>query len=90
VQTRADGDRSVLTVTDDGPGFSDEARTHAFERFWRDDPARSRDGTGLGLSIVRALVERAGGSIVLSNEPGGGGLVTVWFRSTASTDADSC
>ena len=90
VQTRVDGARSVLTVTDDGPGFSDAARTHAFERFWRDDPARSRDGTGLGLSIVRALVERAAGSIVLSNEPGGGGLVTVWFRSTASSDADSC
>ncbi len=88
VRSRTEGERSALIVGDDGPGFSEEARAHAFERFWRDDPSRSRDGTGLGLSIVRALIERVGGSITLANAPSGGALVTVLFRRTPPPRSD--
>ncbi|MGH7709106.1 MAG: sensor histidine kinase, partial [Vulcanimicrobiaceae bacterium] len=69
----------VLRVTDDGPGFSEEALAHAFDRFWQDDTVRSRDGSGLGLAITRALVTQSGGGIELANRPTGGGLVTVRF-----------
>jgi signal transduction histidine kinase len=55
----------VVRVTDDGPGFPPDFRDHAFERFTRADPSRSRlsGGTGLGLAIARRLVEAHGGQI---------------------------
>lgn len=61
----------TVLVQDDGPGFSRDALAHAFERFWRDDAARSDSGTGLGLAIARSIVETSGGRILLANTPRG-------------------
>jgi len=69
----------TLAVEDDGAGFSQPALSHAFDRFWRDEEARSTEGSGLGLSIARAIVERAGGTISLVNRDGGGARVTMTF-----------
>jgi two-component system OmpR family sensor kinase len=54
-----------LVVADDGPGMDDETAAHAFERFYRADPSRSRasGGSGLGLSIVAAIVAAHGGTV---------------------------
>ena len=53
----------------------------AFERFTVADPARTKtasSGTGIGLAIVRAVVERAHGSVSAQNNAGGAGAtVTV-------------
>jgi signal transduction histidine kinase len=46
------------SVRDEGPGFRDDFKQHAFERFSRADPARSGHGAGLGLAIVD-LIARA-------------------------------
>jgi two-component system, OmpR family, sensor kinase len=64
----------LLSVTDEGPGLSPEAADRLFERFYRGDPARSRDtgGAGLGLSIVAAIVEAHGGTVTASSPDGGG------------------
>lgn len=69
----------ALNVEDDGAGFSEEALKRAFDRFWRDDEARSTEGSGLGLAIARAIVEKAGGTIALGNQDGGGARVTMTF-----------
>lgn len=61
-----------LIISDKGPGFSEQALSHAFDRFWKDDTARGRDGTGLGLSIAKTAVERLGGSIRIRNLEGSG------------------
>jgi signal transduction histidine kinase len=64
---------AVLTVTDSGPGFPDDALGRVFDRFSRADAARSRatGGSGLGLAVVKALVELHGGRVEARN-PGGG------------------
>jgi signal transduction histidine kinase len=65
-----------VTVEDTGEGLGDEARTRMFDRFWRDDRARSTRGTGLGLAIARALVEAQGGRIWAEDRPGGGARIS--------------
>lgn len=70
---RHDGSVEIV-VRDTGIGIPPEDLPHVFERFYRADPARSRDpgGTGLGLSIARWIVEQHSGQIVLTSEPGQG------------------
>lgn len=75
VRVRRMGDECEIAVFDDGPGFSAGALEHAFERFWRDDAARSSAGTGLGLAIAKSIVEAFGGRIALANMASGGAEV---------------
>ncbi len=74
-----DGATAVLSVTDHGPGMDEATASHAFERFYRADPARSRHrgGSGLGLAIVAAIVEAHGGTVELDTAPGIGTTVSV-------------
>lgn len=66
--------RAQIEVTDSGPGIPPDALPHVFERFYRADPARSRDveGTGLGLAVVRNIVRIHNGVISVSSEPNKG------------------
>ena len=66
VSITVNADRGALVrVTDTGPGFPDDFRDVAFERFTRADASRNRTtgGGGLGLAIARGLVEAHGGEI---------------------------
>ena len=55
----------TLSVRDEGVGIKSGAPQEAFERFWREDSARSRNsgGFGIGLSVCKKLVESRGGRI---------------------------
>ncbi|MEF8734856.1 MAG: ATP-binding protein [Candidatus Accumulibacter meliphilus] len=68
------GDRLRIEVADHGPGIPEEFRARIFEKFSQADGSttRARGGSGLGLSISKALVERMGGAIGFSSEPGQG------------------
>ncbi|HVK20248.1 MAG TPA: HAMP domain-containing sensor histidine kinase [Actinokineospora sp.] len=74
----ADG-AAVVSVTDAGPGMTEEQRARVFERFYRASESRSRDtgGTGLGLSIAAALVAAHGGTIAAVSAPDTGSTFTV-------------
>ena len=54
-----------ISVTDQGIGISELEQDRIFERFYRVDPARSRQtgGTGLGLSIVKHVAAKHGGEV---------------------------
>lgn len=83
---RADDGRPLLAVRDHGPGLDEAALTHAFERFWRADPARSGTGAGLGLSIVAAIAAEHGGDVEVANHPEGGAVFTLHLPAARSTD----
>ena len=71
----------TLTVSDNGSGIAGEHLPRVFERFYRADPARSRDqgGTGLGLAIVKHLVEAHGGRVEAQSAPGQGTTIRMVF-----------
>jgi two-component system phosphate regulon sensor histidine kinase PhoR len=69
----------TIRVTDRGPGITKKHLPRIFERFYRVDPARSRDmgGTGLGLSIVKHIVQGHGGSVDVESTAGKGSTFTI-------------
>jgi len=71
--------RAVLEVADDGPGMAPEVAERVFERFYRADPARSRDqgGSGLGLAIVAAVVAAHEGTVTVTSDPASGSTFRV-------------
>lgn len=62
-----------IAVIDDGPGMSLTERRAALHRYVTATPG----GTGLGLAIVHRLITSDGGTIELSDTPGGGLTVTL-------------
>lgn len=74
IKTYSKDGKCVIEVADSGIGISEEATKHVFDRFYREDKARSREtgGTGLGLSIAHTIVNLHGGNIkIVPNEPKG-------------------
>ena len=69
--TQADGVATV-SVSDTGGGIAAEHLPHVFERFYKVDAARAAEstGSGLGLSITKAIIERHGGTIRVTSQPG--------------------
>jgi signal transduction histidine kinase len=60
----------TLQVADSGAGILSEHLPYVFDRFYRVDPARSREtgGTGLGLAISRAIIEAHRGEITAHSD----------------------
>jgi two-component system, OmpR family, sensor kinase len=71
--------RVELSVSDTGPGLSEEQAAQVFERFYRVDGSRARvsGGVGLGLSIVAAVAQAHGGNAEARTTPGGGATFVV-------------
>jgi len=61
-----------ITVSDTGPGFSDEALEKALNPFFT---TKGSDGSGLGLPMVYDTVKLAGGDLSLRNTPSGASVV---------------
>ncbi len=80
---RGASDRVELTVADSGEGIPGTDLPHVFDRFYRGEPARTRDrhesgpGAGLGLAIAKGIVEAHGGTISASSQPGEGAIFHV-------------
>jgi signal transduction histidine kinase len=66
-----------LAVVDHGPGLDPEELALAPRRFWRGPSSSTSPGSGLGLAIVESLTGSMGGSLELTDTPGGGLTVVV-------------
>ena len=71
--------RVAVSIADEGEGIPREHLPRLTERFYRVDPARSRElgGTGLGLAIVKHIVSRHRGDLKIESELGKGSTFTV-------------
>ncbi|MBY4596199.1 phosphate regulon sensor histidine kinase PhoR [Ottowia caeni] len=73
--------RARLAITDTGPGIAPEHLPRLAERFYRVDRSRSREsgGTGLGLAIAKHVVQRHGGELQITSQPGKGSCFALVF-----------
>ncbi|CAB4665380.1 unannotated protein [freshwater metagenome] len=77
-----DDNGTSISVTDKGPGLSNQDQERIFERFFRADPSRTRttdEGSGLGLSIVDAVMRAHGGRVSVTSKLGEGATFTLFF-----------
>lgn len=69
--------RVTFTVEDSGPGISEEAKRHIFDKFYQADSSHKEEGNGLGLALVKKILAVSGGEISVENISGGGCRFTV-------------
>lgn len=84
--------RVEISVTDQGVGIPASEIGRIFERFYRGDPARTREkgGSGLGLSIVKHVVQNHRGEVRVWSHPGRGSTFTIKLDILDATEsADS-
>jgi two-component system sensor histidine kinase SenX3 len=80
-----------IAVTDQGVGIPEDERDRVFERFYRSDPARSRNtgGSGLGLAIVKHVAQNHGGDVRVWSQPGNGSTFTIRLPEASPATAAS-
>jgi signal transduction histidine kinase len=82
-----DEEAVLITVRDNGPGFSAEQRASAFEPFF----TTKTHGSGMGLAICRRIIEGHGGTIeVEANVDCGAAILITLPTQSCSTAERSC
>jgi len=70
VELSTDGAEAIVSVADNGPGLSAEARDRLFVPFSTTKP----EGMGMGLNICRTILELHRGRLWHEDRPGGGAI----------------
>jgi len=86
IHAERSGERTRISIADDGAGFPSDDAEMIFEKFYRagDEMRRDTPGTGLGLYIVRRICELSGATIAARSEgPGNGAVFELDWPSTA-------
>ena len=68
IENPADGHYATIHVSDNGPGVPDDRKEKIFEPF----VSTKETGMGLGLAVSRRIIEAHGGTIDVTDNPGGG------------------
>ncbi|MFO1095346.1 MAG: sensor histidine kinase KdpD [Planctomycetaceae bacterium] len=73
IRAAVDGRMVRIALSDNGPGVPAGSEERIFDKFYRATPTVDGGrGSGLGLAISRAIVKAHGGTMTVSNQPGGG------------------
>ncbi|MBT8353256.1 MAG: sensor histidine kinase, partial [Desulfofustis sp.] len=74
IKARVEEDHFIVSVTDTGPGISEENLSTVFTEFHQLDGSstKQKGGTGLGLSIAKKIIEMHGGRIWVDSDPDSG------------------
>jgi signal transduction histidine kinase len=81
VEVSADDQYASISVVDDGPGFSEESLSRAFNRFFRGPEATSSsDGAGLGLAMALRIAQLHSGTVEIGSGHYGGARVTATLK----------
>ena len=67
----------VFLIEDNGPGLSEEAKKHLFDKFYQADTSHKEEGNGLGLALVKKILFLCDGEISAENIKDGGCRFTV-------------
>lgn len=67
ISLKKDESYIIFTVTDSGPGLSEESMKHLFDKFYQADTTRREEGNGLGLALVKRILTIVGGDISAEN-----------------------
>lgn len=62
----------IFSIEDDGPGISEEAKKHIFDKFYQEDSSHKEEGNGLGLALVKQILQVCDGDVTAENMPEGG------------------
>jgi signal transduction histidine kinase len=68
---------TIITISDNGIGMSEDTKKHIFEKFYQGDKSHSSEGNGLGLALVKRIIDLCGGTIEVYSEHGTGSIFTV-------------
>lgn len=86
IRAERSGNEAVFSVSDSGPGMTDEEMSRIWDRYWQAQK-RNKAGVGLGLSIAKGLVERHGGRIWVESTWGAG--TTFFFTLPLASTEDA-
>jgi signal transduction histidine kinase len=75
VETATERGNVFITVSDNGPGMSEEVQKRILEPLF----TTKSFGTGLGLPAVEAILHQHGGGLKVESKPGKGARFTAWF-----------
>jgi len=70
----------IFSIEDQGPGLTEEAQNHIFDKFYQGDSSHKQEGNGLGLALVKRILTIEKGQITAENRPEGGCRFTVTLR----------
>ena len=82
---------TIITITDNGIGMSEEFQKHIFETFERErtSTASHVEGSGIGMGITKKLVELMDGTIKVKSKQGEGSTFTVTIPCRKASKEDS-
>lgn len=82
IRVARDGERTVVSVADRGPGIDPAVRRALFQPFQRAQGELTRDtpGIGIGLALVKRYADAHRARVVVDSEAGRGTTVSVRFR----------
>ena len=70
----------IFTIEDQGPGLSENAQKHIFDKFYQGDSSHKQEGSGLGLALAKRILTIEKGQITAENIHEGGCRFTVTLR----------